>query len=74
MSVQQIEQEIAKLPREEFLRLREQIQRRFDEEWDAQFESDVKSGRLNKMAAAAVAEHRAGKSKPFPADAEALPC
>jgi hypothetical protein len=70
MSVQQIEQEIAKLSKEEFLRLREQIQQRFDSEWDEQFESDVKSGKLDALAAAAIAEHRAGKSKPFPADAE----
>jgi hypothetical protein len=70
MSAQEIEQEIAKLPKEEFFRLREQIQHRFDQEWDIQFERDVKNGRLDKLAAAAIAEHRAGNSKPFPPDAE----
>ena len=70
MSAQEIEQAIAKLPPEEFLRLRESIQRRFDQEWDSQFERDVTSGRLDKIAAQAIAEHRAGASKPFPADAE----
>ena len=70
MSAQEIEQAIAELPKEEFLRLRETIQRRFDSEWDAQFERDVTAGKLDKIAAQAIAEHRAGKSKSFPADAE----
>jgi hypothetical protein len=70
MSAQEIEQAIAGLPKEEFLRLREKIQRRFDSEWDAQFERDVTAGKLDKIAAQAIAEHRAGKSKPYPADAE----
>ena len=70
MSAQEIEQAIAKLPTDEFLRLRESIQRRFDQEWDAQFERDVAAGKLGKIAAQAIAEHRAGASKPFPADAE----
>jgi hypothetical protein len=70
MSAQEIEQAIAGLSKEEFLRLREKIQRRFDSEWDAQFERDVTSGKLDKIAAQVIAEHRAGKSKPYPADAE----
>jgi hypothetical protein len=52
------------------LRLRERIQRRFDQEWDAEFERDISAGKLDKIAAGAIAEHRAGKSTPFPADAE----
>jgi hypothetical protein len=68
--IQEIEQAIASLPTVEFMRLREQIQRRFDDEWDAQFERDVAAGKLDKIAAQALAEHRLGRSTPFPADAE----
>ena len=64
-AVQEIEQAIAQLPKDQFLRLREQIQRRFDDEWDAQIESDIASGALDKIAARALAEHRAGQSNTF---------
>jgi hypothetical protein len=66
----EIEQAIARLPREEFLRLREWIQHRFDDEWDWQFEANARSGALRPAADAAISEHRAGKSQPFPPDEE----
>jgi hypothetical protein len=68
--IQEIEQAIAKLPTNDFFRLREQVQRRFDEEWDVQFEKDVKAGKLDRIAAQAIAEHRAGRSTSFPPDAQ----
>lgn len=67
-SVQEIEQAIQKLPREEIFRLREVIQHRFDDAWDRQFADDVELGLLDELAAAALAEHRAGKSTRFPRD------
>jgi hypothetical protein len=67
-AIQELERVIAQLPKAEFLKLREHMQRRFDADWDAQFERDVASGALSKASAKAIAEHRAGKSKPFPAD------
>jgi hypothetical protein len=54
------------LPPEQFLLLREHIQKRFDEQWDRQFEEDAGSGNLDVAAAAAIAEHQAGRSTPFP--------
>lgn len=69
-SIQEIEVAIAKLPREDFVQLRERIQRRFDEQWDEQFEQDVAAGKLDKLGAQALAEHRAGRSTPFPTDAK----
>jgi hypothetical protein len=69
-NVEEIEQAIARLPREEFLRLREWVQHRFDDEWDRQFEADARSGALRVAADAAIAEHRAGRSEPFPPDEE----
>ena len=65
-SVQEIEAAIANLPREEFLHLRERLQQRFDNEWDQQFEKDVAAGKLDRLGDQALAEHRAGRSTPFP--------
>jgi hypothetical protein len=67
-TVQEIEKAIEQLPREEIFRLREVIQHRFDDEWDRQFADDAESGLLDGLAEAALAEHRAGKSTPFPRD------
>jgi len=65
-TVQEIEAAIQQLPREDVFRLHEVIQHRFDDEWDKQFEDDALSGRLDHLAEAAIAEHRAGKSMAFP--------
>ena len=67
-TLEQIEAAIESLPREEFFRLHEWIRDRFDDKWDKQIEEDVRSGRLNSVAQEALAEYRAGRSKPFPAD------
>lgn len=67
-TVQEIEKAIQQLPREEIFRLREVIQHRFDDEWDRQFADDAESGLLDELAAAALAEHRAGKSTLLPRD------
>lgn len=68
--VQEIEAAIDALPPEEFLRLRRHVQDRFEAQWDAQFEEDAASGRLEQLAANAIGEHRAGRSTPFPPDAK----
>jgi hypothetical protein len=65
-TVQEIEAAIQRLPREDVFRLHEVIQHRFDDEWDKQFEDDTLAGRLDHLAEAAIAEHRAGKSTTFP--------
>jgi hypothetical protein len=67
-TVEQIEEAIQKLSRTEFFRLNEWIRDRFDDEWDKQFEEDSLSGRLDRAAEQAIAEHLAGKSMPFPPD------
>lgn len=69
-SIQEIEEAIANLPREDFLRLRDRIQQRFEDEWDREFEEDVVSGRLEQLGEQALSEHQAGKSTPFPDNAE----
>lgn len=69
-SLREIEEAIANLPRKDFVRLRERIQQRFGDQWDQEFEKDVATGRLDELGKQALAEHRAGRSTPFPADAE----
>jgi hypothetical protein len=69
-SIHEIEEAIANLPREDFLRLRDRIQQRFEDEWDRQFEEDVAAGRLEQAGERALSEHRAGRSTPFPDNAE----
>ena len=64
-TVQEIEEAIQQLPREEIFRLREVIQHRFDDEWDRQFADNAESGLLDGLAEAALAEHRAGESTPL---------
>lgn len=69
-SLQEIEQAIDKLPKDEVYVLGEWLQKRLDEEWDTQFEKDVASGRLNEAGQEAITEYRSGNTKDFPSDAE----
>lgn len=68
--LEDIEKEIESLPREDFLRLRDWVQRRFEDEWDREFAEDAASGRLDALAESALSENRAGSSTPFPPDEE----
>jgi hypothetical protein len=69
-SVEEIEAAISSLPRDEFFRLHDWVQKRFDDAWDRQIADDVESGRLADLASTAIAEHRTGVSTPFPSDGE----
>jgi hypothetical protein len=64
-SVEQIEEAITQLSPEEFAKLRQWILERDWEEWDAQIEADAKNGKLDRLFAQAVAEHKAGESTPL---------
>jgi hypothetical protein len=65
-TVGDIEEAIKALPRDDFYRLRDWVQQRYEDEWDQEFEEDAISGRLDSIAQQALAEHRAGRSTPFP--------
>ncbi|MCH7224942.1 hypothetical protein [Haloferula sp. A504] len=69
-TLQEIEEAIDRLPKDQVFALGEWLQRRIDAQWDQQLEDDVEAGRLNKVAEEALSEYRAGKSKSFPSDAE----
>jgi hypothetical protein len=67
-TVEEIETAIEKLPREEFFLLTGWLSKKFAQTWNAQIEDDVSAGRLDELARAALEEHRAWKTAPFPGD------
>lgn len=64
-TVEAITTAIAELPPEQVARIRAWLNERAEEEWDAQIEQDERAGRLNSMAEHALAEHRAGRTRPL---------
>jgi hypothetical protein len=62
-TVQEIKRAISRLPQEELARFREWFDEFDAKVWGKQFEADVKSGKLDKLADQAVADFRAGKCK-----------
>jgi hypothetical protein len=62
-TIQEIEIAVSKLPSEELNRFREWFERFDNEIWDRQFENDVKSGKLDKLANQAISDFLAGKCK-----------
>lgn len=69
-TVEEIETAIEKLPREELFELTSWLSGKFSAAWDAQIEEDISAGRLQEMASAALEEFRAGKTTPFPSNAQ----
>jgi len=65
-TIDEITSAIRRLPRKEFFRLHKWVQRRFEDEWDKEIAEDARAGRLDKLAAEALAEHRAGRTISFP--------
>ena len=69
-TVEEIESAIEKLTREEFFVLTGWLSEKFSQAWDTQIQEDVAAGRLNELEQSAIEEHRAGKTTPFPNDAQ----
>jgi hypothetical protein len=61
--VEEIEQQIQSLSASEFSELRDWLLDRDWRQWDAQIESDLSAGKLDGLAAEALAEHKDGKSR-----------
>ncbi len=64
-TVEAITTAIAELPPEQVAQIRDWLEERAAAEWDAQIEQDERSGRLNALAERALAEHRAGRTRPL---------
>lgn len=62
-TVQEIEKAIARLPENDLTALREWFDEFEAKMWDNQFEEDVKSGKLEKLANQAIDDFRAGECK-----------
>lgn len=62
-TVQEIEQAVSRLSLGELASFREWFDEFDAKVWDKQFETDVKSGKLDRLANQAIADFRAGKCK-----------
>lgn len=63
--LEKIEQQITRLSDEELEAFRTWFAEYDSEHWDEQLEQDAKSGKLDDLADEAVADHRAGRTRPL---------
>jgi len=63
--LEKIEQEIASLSPSEVAKLAEWFAEFHADLWDRQIEADAKAGRLDKLSDRALADHKAGLTKPL---------
>ncbi len=61
--IEEIENQIQKLSREEFAELREWFLEQDWKAWDAQIEADAKSGKLDRLVSEANAEYESGRAR-----------
>jgi hypothetical protein len=66
VSAAEIIDQVQKLPPREVFELGRWLREYEAELWDQQIEADIRSGRLDKLGQEALAELRAGKTRPFP--------
>lgn len=64
-TVEAITAAIAELPPEQVAEVRAWLNERAEGEWDAQIDQDERAGRLDALADRALAEHRAGRTRPL---------
>jgi len=64
-TVEGITAAIAKLPPEQVTQIRAWLAERAEAEWDAQIEQDERTGWLDVLAERALAEHKAGRTRPL---------
>ena len=64
--VEEIKRAIEQLPKEDFWNLSGWVIQRHESEWDGQIEADIRAGKLDKLGEEALAELRAGRTRPFP--------
>jgi hypothetical protein len=62
-SVEQIEAAILSLPTEDFRRIADWLAEEDQRRWDDQLERDVAAGRLEPLAAEAIADYEAGRTR-----------
>ncbi len=62
-TVEEIENAVAQLPEAQLRQFRSWYSKFDSEAWDEQIEKDVSTGKLDALAEAAIADHKAGKTK-----------
>lgn len=62
-TVKEIEQAIAQLPKDQLAEFRSWYEKFDAEVWDRQIEEDITAGKLDALADAALADHKAGRTK-----------
>jgi hypothetical protein len=65
MSVQDLQQTVEHLSKEELDQFSKWFEEYMADQWDAQIERDAKAGRFDAMAAKVRADHRAGLTTPL---------
>ena len=63
--VEQLEHDIKALSRSELVALRDWFQSYLADEWDKEIVADLKAGKLDRLARQALADHKAGRTKPL---------
>lgn len=63
--LEKIEQDIASLSKSDLQKLSDWLDDYKADLWDRQIEEDAKAGRLDKFAEQALADHKAGRTKPL---------
>jgi hypothetical protein len=63
--LEQITQQVEALEGEELKAFTDWFDEFRSDQWDRQIEADAKAGKLDKLAAEALAHHRAGRTKPL---------
>jgi len=61
--VKTLEKEIRELSRDELMTFRDWFAKFDADEWDRQIEADIQAGKLDKLAAKALSEHKRGESR-----------
>ena len=62
-TLKEIEQAIAQLPKDQLAEFRAWYEKFDADVWDRQIEEDIAAGKLDALADAAIADHRAGRTK-----------
>ena len=63
--VETIERQVERLPEEQLKQFRSWYERFDSQNWDKTIEADIRSGKLDSLAKMAIADHKAGRSKPL---------
>lgn len=63
--LERISRDVETLAPDELARFRAWFAEFDADQWDAQIETDIKAGKLDKLAEKALADHRAGRTRPL---------